>query len=109
MPRYEYRCRTCDESFELRRSMAEASEPAPCSQGHVDSVRLLSVFASVGASRGSSAGPAPSAPRTAAAGAARAAAAPTDTVLGAIRPGASGTIRAQKPESGTNCAQKPVR
>jgi putative FmdB family regulatory protein len=64
MPRYEYRCRTCDESFELRRSMADAGEPAPCTQGHLDSVRLLSVFASVGAASGSSAAPAPSAPRT---------------------------------------------
>jgi putative FmdB family regulatory protein len=63
MPRYEYRCRTCDESFELRRSMAEAGDPARCSEGHLDSVRLLSVFASVGASSGSSA-PAPSVPRS---------------------------------------------
>jgi len=28
--------------------MSEASEPAECTTGHVDSVRLLSVFASVG-------------------------------------------------------------
>jgi len=59
MPLYEYRCRTCDETFERRRPMSEASEPAECPQGHVDSMRLLSVFASVG---GSSAAPAPSAP-----------------------------------------------
>lgn len=59
MPLYEYRCRTCDEAFERRRPMSEASEPAECPQGHVDSVRLLSVFASVG---GSSAAPAPAAP-----------------------------------------------
>jgi len=48
MPLYEYRCRTCDETFERRRPMSEASEPAECTTGHVDSVRLLSVFASVG-------------------------------------------------------------
>jgi putative FmdB family regulatory protein len=48
MPLYEYRCRTCDETFERRRPMSESSDPAECSQGHLDSVRLLSVFASVG-------------------------------------------------------------
>ncbi len=48
MARYEYRCRTCDDRFELRRSMAEADAPASCAQGHTDVVRLLSVFATVG-------------------------------------------------------------
>ena len=60
MPLYEYRCRTCDETFERRRPMSESSDPAECSHGHLDSVRLLSVFASVGA--GGSAAAAPSAP-----------------------------------------------
>ncbi|MFM7535681.1 MAG: FmdB family zinc ribbon protein [Acidimicrobiales bacterium] len=59
MPLYEYRCRTCDTPFELRRSMGESNAPAPCPNGHVDSVRLLSVFASVGASTGGPAAPAP--------------------------------------------------
>ncbi|CAB4873742.1 unannotated protein [freshwater metagenome] len=61
MPLYEFRCRTCDESFELRRSMAESNAPAACPSGHDNAVRLLSVFASVGAS--GSAQPAPSAPK----------------------------------------------
>ena len=56
MATYEYRCRTCETRFELRRPMAEADAPAPCPSGHEDAVRLLSVFAAVGAS--SSAGPA---------------------------------------------------
>jgi putative FmdB family regulatory protein len=64
MPLYEYRCRTCDETFELRRPMSESSAPAPCSSGHVDSMRLLSVFASVGASGAT----APSTPAPAARG-----------------------------------------
>ena len=51
MPVYEYRCRSCDEVFEVRRPMSESSEPATCPDGHADAVRLLSVFASVGASR----------------------------------------------------------
>ena len=60
MPLYEFRCRTCDDTFEVRRPMSEASEPASCPQGHDGAVRLLSVFASVGASGGApSSAPAP--------------------------------------------------
>ena len=54
MPVYEYVCRTCDSRFEARRSMADASAPIECPDGHGDTARLLSVFASVG--RASSAG-----------------------------------------------------
>ena len=63
MPLYEYRCRTCDETFERRRPMSESSAPAECTAGHVDSVRLLSVFANVGASGASSSPSAAAAPR----------------------------------------------
>lgn len=63
MPLYEYRCRTCDETFEERRPMSQASEPALCAQGH-EAVRLLSVFASVGGSSASAPAPSP-APRPA--------------------------------------------
>jgi len=49
MPLYEYRCRACDTTFELRRSMAEANAPAACPDGHEGAVRLLSAFASIGA------------------------------------------------------------
>jgi len=49
MPLYEYRCRTCDELFELRRPMSESGDPAACPRGHADTVRLLSMFASAGA------------------------------------------------------------
>ncbi|MFI6486070.1 zinc ribbon domain-containing protein [Streptomyces albiflavescens] len=59
MPRYEYRCRTCGDTFELSRPMAESSAPADCPAGHDDTVKLLSTV-SVGGS--SSAAPAP-APR----------------------------------------------
>lgn len=48
MPRYEYRCRTCDERFELWRSMSESDAPARCPDGHDDTVRLLSMFAATG-------------------------------------------------------------
>ncbi|MEU2714869.1 zinc ribbon domain-containing protein [Streptomyces sp. NPDC007205] len=45
MPRYEYRCRTCGDTFELSRPMAESSAPAPCPAGHDDTVKLLSTVA----------------------------------------------------------------
>lgn len=62
MPLYEYRCPICDDTFEARRPMAEASEPIDCPQGHAGSRRLLSMFASVGGAGASA--PAPSsAPR----------------------------------------------
>ncbi|WP_031106243.1 FmdB family zinc ribbon protein [Streptomyces sp. NRRL S-146] len=58
MPRYDYRCRTCGDTFELSRPMAESSDPATCPSGHDDTVKLLSTVA-VG---GSASAPA-SAPR----------------------------------------------
>jgi putative FmdB family regulatory protein len=48
MPIYEFRCRTCDERFEVRRSMQEADDVASCSRGHDDVVRLLPAFATIG-------------------------------------------------------------
>ena len=53
---YEYRCRTCESRFELRRPMAEADAPAVCPDGHEGAVRLLSVFASIGSSASAPAG-----------------------------------------------------
>ncbi|WP_326723402.1 MULTISPECIES: zinc ribbon domain-containing protein [unclassified Streptomyces] len=58
MPRYEYRCRTCGDTFEMSRPMAESSAPASCPAGHDDTVKLLSTVA-VG---GSASAPAPAAP-----------------------------------------------
>jgi putative FmdB family regulatory protein len=48
MPRYEYRCRACGETFEVSRAMREANEPARCPSGHDDSVKLLSTVALTG-------------------------------------------------------------
>ncbi|MFD4555896.1 zinc ribbon domain-containing protein [Streptomyces sp. NPDC058469] len=45
MPRYEYRCRTCGDTFELSRPMSESSAPAACPEGHQDTVKLLSTVA----------------------------------------------------------------
>ena len=52
MATYEFRCRTCDDTFEVRRPMAEASDPAACPEGHTDTVKLLSMFARAGSSVG---------------------------------------------------------
>ncbi len=58
MPLYEYKCRDCDSRFEVRRSMSDDS-PVVCPDGHPGAVKLLSAFASIGASTGGSSAPAP--------------------------------------------------
>ncbi|MEU9062918.1 zinc ribbon domain-containing protein [Streptomyces sp. NPDC048430] len=60
MPRYEYRCRPCGETFELSRPMAESSHPASCPAGHEDTVKLLSTVAVGGGSASSAPAAAPS-------------------------------------------------
>ncbi|MCK9875627.1 zinc ribbon domain-containing protein [Frankia sp. Ag45/Mut15] len=65
MPAYDYRCRECDTSFEVRRSM---TEPAPdgvlCPAGHAQTSR---VFSAVAVGRGASASSSASAAAMAAA------------------------------------------
>ncbi|MGE9693620.1 MULTISPECIES: FmdB family zinc ribbon protein [unclassified Streptomyces] len=58
MPRYEYRCRACGDTFELNRPMAESGAPANCPAGHADTVKLLSTVA-VGGRASGGAAPAP--------------------------------------------------
>ncbi|MGW8060784.1 FmdB family zinc ribbon protein [Streptomyces ziwulingensis] len=60
MPRYEYRCRSCGDTFELSRPMAESSAPAACPAGHADTVKLLSTVAVGGSASGPAPAPAPS-------------------------------------------------
>ena len=48
MPRYEFRCRTCNDVFEIDRPMARAGDPANCPQGHAETVKLLSTVAVTG-------------------------------------------------------------
>jgi putative FmdB family regulatory protein len=57
MPRYEFRCRACGDTFEVSRPMAEASAPTACPQGHDDTVKLLSTVAFTG--RGAPSMPSP--------------------------------------------------
>jgi putative FmdB family regulatory protein len=56
VPRYEYRCRACGDTFELTRPMSESSAPAACPQGHDDTVKLLSTVAVGGRSSAPAAG-----------------------------------------------------
>ncbi|WP_399884519.1 zinc ribbon domain-containing protein [Streptomyces sp. BBFR51] len=59
MPRYEYRCRSCGDTFELSRPMAESSAPAACPAGHDDTVKLLSTVAVGGSASASAPTPSP--------------------------------------------------
>lgn len=52
MPTYEFRCRTCGETFAESRPMSDSNAPASCPRGHGDTRRLLA-FAGVNLSRGS--------------------------------------------------------
>jgi putative FmdB family regulatory protein len=52
MPRYEYRCRACGDTFEVSRPMHESAAPARCPGGHDDTVKLLSAVAVGGRSAG---------------------------------------------------------
>jgi putative FmdB family regulatory protein len=55
MPRYEFRCRSCGDTFEVERPMSEASQPAACPAGHDDTVKLLTTARVVKVGGGSSA------------------------------------------------------
>jgi putative FmdB family regulatory protein len=48
VPRYDFRCRACGDTFEVTRPMARAAEAASCPAGHDDTVRLLSTVAVTG-------------------------------------------------------------
>ncbi|MFJ8041379.1 zinc ribbon domain-containing protein [Kitasatospora sp. NPDC096147] len=52
MPRYDFRCRSCGDTFELSRPMAQSNDPAVCPQGHPDTVKLLSAVAVTGGAGG---------------------------------------------------------
>jgi putative FmdB family regulatory protein len=58
VPLYDFRCRTCGDTFEVRRSMADAATPAACPAGHADTVKLMSLVA-VGGRAGSDPAPSP--------------------------------------------------
>ncbi|WP_240505043.1 FmdB family zinc ribbon protein [Nocardia mangyaensis] len=47
MPNYSFRCRSCGDTFEVNRPMAQSSDAAACPAGHDDTVKLLTTFATV--------------------------------------------------------------
>jgi putative FmdB family regulatory protein len=55
VPRYDYRCRACGDTFEVNRPMAASAEPAFCPSGHDDTVKLLSTIALTGRGGGAAA------------------------------------------------------
>ena len=60
VPAYAYRCRACDATFEVTRSVHDATTtPVPCPQGHADTSR---VFTPVAVGGGAPAAAAPAAP-----------------------------------------------
>jgi len=59
MPRYDYRCRSCGATFELRRPMSQSDAPAMCPAGHGDAVKLMSMVAVTGTASGGSGAAAP--------------------------------------------------
>jgi putative FmdB family regulatory protein len=58
VPRYDFRCRQCSATFEVDRPMAAAGDPAPCPDGHADTVKLLSTV-SLGGRSGADRAPVP--------------------------------------------------
>ncbi|WP_067688029.1 FmdB family zinc ribbon protein [Nocardia jejuensis] len=62
MPSYAYRCRSCGDTFEKSRPMAEASAPTACPRGHDDTVKLLTTFGTVSRGGGTALPSVPQAP-----------------------------------------------
>jgi putative FmdB family regulatory protein len=58
VPRYEFRCRACGDTFLLSRPMSAAGDPATCPQGHEDTVKLLSTVGIGGLASGAGSAPA---------------------------------------------------
>jgi putative FmdB family regulatory protein len=45
VPRYDYRCRTCDALFEVHRGIDEVQQSVPCPQGHDATSRVFTAVA----------------------------------------------------------------
>lgn len=45
MPSYEYRCRTCDSRFEVRRGVMDAETAVTCPHGHPATSRVFTAVA----------------------------------------------------------------
>jgi putative FmdB family regulatory protein len=49
MPTYDYRCRTCDVRFEVKRGVDEPESPVDCPRGHGATSRVFTPVAVGGA------------------------------------------------------------
>lgn len=49
MPRYDYRCRTCDRQFEVTRGIDEPAAAVACPEGHGQTSRVFTAIAVGGA------------------------------------------------------------
>ena len=59
MPAYDYRCRTCDARFEVRRGLHEYPDlPTSCPSGHLETSRVFTPVAVGGGASAPSSGPA---------------------------------------------------
>ncbi len=60
VPRYDFRCRECAETFEVTRPMSASGDPAICPAGHADTAKLLPTVAvgGLGSRRGTASVPA---------------------------------------------------
>jgi putative FmdB family regulatory protein len=59
VPRYEFRCLECTQTFEVDRPMSASADPASGPAGHDDTVKLLSTVALTGVRSGGARMPAP--------------------------------------------------
>lgn len=48
MPIYEYRCRHCDDRFEVWLGASDSRTDVPCPEGHTDTSRVFSAVAMTG-------------------------------------------------------------
>jgi len=45
VPAYDFRCRTCDVRFEVRRGLDESESPVDCPRGHGSTTRVFTAVA----------------------------------------------------------------
>ncbi len=58
MAAYDYRCRTCDTTFEVHRGMTAPADDVRCPEGHADVTRVYRAVALAGRAAGSAVVPA---------------------------------------------------
>lgn len=51
MPAYDFRCPSCEERFEVQRSIADFDQPTSCPQGHEGAVRVITSWGVTGGVR----------------------------------------------------------